>query len=108
MTDGRADRLALWLRELPFADQIQLTGITLVLEEIRRRRGDDLPHPYDESKLREAATPIASVREARELARLYANITPHPGPDGTNDHWRISNTATVFAETVEARFPAQF
>lgn len=106
--DGRAERLAQWIRALPLADQVHLTGTTLVLEGIRTRRGANLPYPYDEAKLREASTPRESVAEARRLADLYAGTEPHPGPDGVDDHWRISNMALVFAKTVEERFPGEF
>ncbi len=36
--DGRAERLAQWIRQLPLADQVHLTGTTVVLERIRQRR----------------------------------------------------------------------
>ncbi|HEY0249065.1 MAG TPA: hypothetical protein VGC45_12465 [Gryllotalpicola sp.] len=104
--DGWAERLAPWIRELPLADQVYLTGTTLILEEIRNRRGDDLPHPYDETKLREAATPWESAAEARKIAALYNGIAPHPGCDGVDDHWRISNICLMFAQTVETKFPS--
>lgn len=103
--DGRAERLAQWIRDLPLEDQVHLTGTTLVLEEIRQRRGASLPYPYDEARLREASRPHESAAEARRLAELYADVAPHPGPDGVDDHWRISNMSLVFAQTVEARFP---
>jgi hypothetical protein len=93
---------------LPLADQAHLIGTTLVLEEIRLRRGDDLPHPYNEAKLREASTPREAAAEALRLADLYAKIVPHAGPDGVDDHWRISTLSLVFAQTVEARFPNPF
>ncbi|WP_148061283.1 hypothetical protein [Frondihabitans sp. PhB188] len=83
---------------------MNLTGTTLVLEEIRNRRGADLPFAFDEARLREASTPEESVAEARRLSELYAGIAPHPGPDGVDDHWRISNMSLEFARTVESRF----
>jgi hypothetical protein len=48
------------------------------------------------------------VAEALRLADLYVKIVPHAGPDGVDDHWRISTFSLVFAQTVEARFPNQF
>lgn len=106
--DGRAERLAPWIRELPLSDQVHLTGTTLVLEEIRLRRGDSLPHPFDEAKLREASTPREAAVKARDLAQAYEGAPPHAGPDGVDEHWRISAMSLAFAEAVESRFPDQF
>lgn len=103
--DGRAERLARWIRRLPLADQVHLTGTTLVLERIRQRRGATLPHPYDEATLREAPLPRAAAAEARRIATLYATTPPHLGPDGIDDHQRIVNLCKSFADTVEARIP---
>lgn len=105
--DGRAERLALWIRELPLSEQVHLTGTTLVLEEIRLRRGNSLPHPFDEAKLREAPTPRAAVAEARGLAQAYEGAPPYAGPDGVDEHWRISAMSLAFAEAVESCFPDQ-
>ena len=49
--DGRAQRLAGWIREMDLADQVFITGTTLVLEGIRARRSD-LPVVYYEAALR--------------------------------------------------------
>lgn len=106
--DGRAERLAPWIRELPLSDQVHLTGTTLVLEEIRLRRGDSLPHPFDETKLREASTPREAVTEARALAHAYEGASPHAGSDGVDEHWRIFAMSLAFAEAIESRLPDQF
>ncbi|WFR67679.1 hypothetical protein P9139_04280 [Curtobacterium flaccumfaciens] len=103
--DGRAERLAQWIRQLPLADRAHLTGTTVVLERIRQRRGASLPHPYDEATLREAPLPRAAAAEARRIATLYAVAPPHLGPDGIDDHQRIANFCQSLADTVEARIP---
>lgn len=103
--DGRAERLAQWIRQLPLADQVHLTGMTVVLERIRQRRGATLPYPYDEAKLREAPVPSAAAAEARRIATFYAAAPLHLGPDGVEDHQRIVNLCQSFADTVEARIP---
>ena len=105
---GRGERLAPWIRELPLSDQVHLTGTTLLLEEIRLRRGDSLPHPFDEAKLREASTPREAATAARDLAHAYKAAAPHAGPDGVDKHWRISAMSFAFAEAVESRLPDQF
>lgn len=106
--DGRPERIAPWTRKLPLSDQVHLTGTTLVLEEIRLRRGASLPHPFDEARLREASTPREGATAARDLARAYEGAPPHAGPDGVEEHWRISAMSLAFAAAVESRFPGQF
>lgn len=101
--DGRAERLAQWVRSMSLADQVLITGTTLVLEEIRRRR-NDLPCPIDQEAIGEAATPSDAVRVARELASNYRTTEPHIGPDGVDEHWRVANMAAVVADAIEAHF----
>lgn len=101
--DGRAERLAPWIRTMPLQEQVLITGTTLVLEEIRNRR-DDLPFPIDEAAIREAPTPGESISAAESLADSYAAASPHIGPDGVDEHWRVSNMARVVADTIRARF----
>ncbi|TDW26910.1 hypothetical protein [Cryobacterium psychrophilum] len=103
---GRAERLAKWIREMSLADQVLITGSTVVLEEISERR-PDLPYAFDGAELREAATPAEAVTKARQLARLYADQPEHIGPDGVDEHWRISNLSRVMADRIEAHYPVQ-
>jgi hypothetical protein len=86
-------------------DQVFITGTTLILEEIRVRR-DDLPYPYDEAELREASTPDEAALKARELSKNYEGQPPHLGPDGVDDHRRISSLATALAERIESHYLA--
>ena len=101
--DGRAERLAQWVRSMPLADQALITGTTLVFEEIKSRR-NDLPYPIHEEAIREAATPSDAVRLAREIASTYRTAEPYIGPDGVDEHWRVANMAAIVADTIEARF----
>jgi hypothetical protein len=101
--NGRAERLAQWVRSMPLADQVLITGTTLVFEELKSRRSD-LPFAIDEEAIREAATPSEAVRVARELMAAYRTAPPHIGPDGVDEHWRVANMAAVVADTIEAHF----
>lgn len=102
MTVGRSD----WrhgVRKMELADQIFVTGTTLVFEDIRLRR-DDLPYPIDEAALREG-TPANAYQRALELSKAYAGQPSHPGEDGVDEHWRISNMARELAERIEKYHP---
>lgn len=101
--DGRAERLAPWIREMDLADQIFITGTTLVFEDIRLRR-DSLPVPFDEANLREG-TPAEVYSNAIALSEAYAKQPAHPGDDGIDEHWRISNMAREIAEHVARYHP---
>jgi hypothetical protein len=101
--DGRAERLAPWIRQMDLADQIFVTGTTLVFEDIRLRR-TDLPYPIDEASLRESS-PDEAYRLAMELSAAYAHQPPHSGNDGVNEHWRISNMARELAERIAKYHP---
>ena len=101
--DGRAERLAPWIRAMDLADQTFITGSTLVFEDIRLRR-DDLPVPYDEANLREG-TPAQAYRHAVELSDAYAKQPAHRGSDGVDEHWRISNMAREIAERIARYHP---
>jgi hypothetical protein len=60
---------------MDLADQVFITGTTLVLEEIRTRRSD-LPHSIDEVALRESSPP-----EARPEVRSYVDRLDKRGAD---------------------------
>lgn len=101
--DGRADRLAPWVRQMDLADQIFVTGTTLIFEDIRLRR-TDLPFPIDEASLREGS-PESAYRGAARLAAAYADQPPHPGDDGVDEHWRVANMARELAELIARYHP---
>ena len=101
--DGRAERLASWIREMDLADQVFITGSTLVLEDIRLRR-DDLPVTFDEADLREG-TPTGAYRHAVNLSNAYAEQPSHPGEDGIDEYWRISNLAREVSERIAKYHP---
>lgn len=101
--EGRAARLAGWIRNLDLADQIFITGTTLVLEDIRTRR-TDLPILFDEVVLRESE-PATAYRLALELADGYAGLPPAPGPDGVDENWRISNLTRELADRIANYHP---
>ena len=101
--DGRAEGLADWVRAMDLADQIFVTGTTLVLEDIRTRR-DDLPLPFDEAKLRESG-PEEAYELALELSEGYASFSPRPGLDGVDEHRRISNMTRELAERIAKYHP---
>ena len=102
-SDGRARRLAPWIRAMDLADQVFFTSSTLVLEDIRLRR-DDLPVQYDEATLREG-TPAQAYRRAVDLADAYGQQPVHRGRDGVDEHWRISNLALEIAERIVRYHP---
>ncbi|MDN5725254.1 MAG: hypothetical protein L0G99_04880 [Propionibacteriales bacterium] len=103
LNDGRAERLAPWVREMDLADQTFITGSTLILEDIRLRR-DDLPVTFEEADLREG-TPTEAYRHAVTLSRAYAEQPPHTGEDGIDEHWRISNLAREVSERIAKYHP---
>lgn len=100
---GRADRLAGWVREMDLADQIFITGTTLVLEDIRTRR-TDLPVPFDEAPLRESS-PSEAYRLALEIYLAYANLPSYLAPDGVDEHRRISNITKELADRIAKYHP---
>lgn len=101
--DGRAERLAGWVREMSLADQIFITGTTLALEEIRLRR-TDLHFPIDEAALRESS-PADAYRQALELSDAYAHQPAYEAPDDVDEHWRISNMAHELADRIAKYHP---
>lgn len=101
--DGRAERLVPWIREMDLADQVFITGSTLVLEDIRLRRGD-LPVAFDEAGLREG-TPTEAYHRAFGLSNAYAEQPAHPGEDGIDEHSRISNLAREVSERIAKYHP---
>ena len=103
--DGRAERLAPWVRAMALADQMLITGTTRVFEEINGRRRD-LPFGIDEVALRELHEPRQAAQLARTISNHYAGLTPSPAPDGVDEFWRISNMAKVVAETIDRYHPA--
>lgn len=103
LDEGRAARLAGWIRNLDLADQVFITGTTLVLEDIRTRR-KDLPLMFDEGVLRESE-PGTAYRLALELAEGYASLPPAPGPDGVDENWRISNMTRELADRIATHHP---
>lgn len=104
--NGRAERLAPWIRALPLDQQVLITGSTLVLEEIVLRRGSSLPNPVDAVSLREETDPRQAALLARTISGLYADLEPLAGPDGVDENWRISNLTKVIAETIDGAHPA--
>lgn len=103
LDEGRAARLAGWIRNLDLADQVFITGTTLVLEYIRTRR-TDLPMLFDEAVLRESE-PQAAYRLALELADGYSGLPAAPGPDGVDENWRISNMTRELADRIAKHHP---
>lgn len=88
---------------MSLADQIFITGTTLVLEEIRLRR-TDLHYPIDEVALREGS-PKSVYRAAVALSQAYAHQPEYEAPDEVDEHWRISNMARELAERVAKYHP---
>ncbi len=88
---------------MDLADQVFITGSTLVLEDIRLRRGD-LPVAFDEADLREG-TPAEAYRRAVGLSGAYAEQSSHLGADGIDEYWRISNLAREVAERIAKYHP---
>lgn len=103
LNDGRAERLAPWVRQMTLADQIFITGTTLVLEEVRLRR-KDLHYPIDEAVLREG-TPAEAYRKATELSRAYDHQPSYEAPDDVDEHWRIANISRELAELIAKYHP---
>lgn len=103
LDEGQTARLAGWIRNLDLADQIFITGTTLVLEDIRTRR-TDLPLLFDEAVLREGELATA-YRLALELADGYTGLPPAPGPDGVDENWRISNMTRELADRIAKHHP---
>jgi hypothetical protein len=101
----RARELAAWLRRMDVSDQIFLTGTMLVLRQIRERR-DDLPVPFDETRLGTAPTPEAAARYATWLSAAYRTQPPIAAPDGVDEHWRISSMSGAFAARIERVYPS--
>ena len=101
--DGRRERLAFWIREMDLADQVFITGSTLVFEDIRLRR-ETLPVSYDEAELREG-TPTQVYRRATDLSDAYSKQPSHYGEDGVDEHSRISNMAREIADRVAKYHP---
>ncbi|MDR7187090.1 hypothetical protein J2X85_004156 [Microbacterium trichothecenolyticum] len=101
--DGRAEQLAPWIREMDLADQVFITGATLILERIRLLR-NDLPYPFDEARLREG-TPDEAYGWATDLSDTYANQPPHDGNDGVDEHRRISTAAREIAGRIAKYHP---
>src|SRR5665647_977319 len=102
--DGRAERLAIWVRDMPLEDQLFITSTTLMLGEINLRR-NDLPFAIDEVALRELPDPREAALLARTISANYAGLPPSPAPDGVDEYWRISNMTRVMAETIERYHP---
>ena len=88
---------------MDLADQIFVTGTTLVLEELRINR-EDLPVSYDEVLLRESE-PADSYRLAISLVDAYTAQPPAPGSDGIDVHARIANMARELAERIAKYHP---
>jgi len=103
LDEGRAGRLAGWIRNLNLADQVFITGTTLVLEDIRIRRADP-PLLFDEAILRES-DPATAYRLALELSDGYAGLLPAPGPDGVDENWRISSMTRELANRIAEHHP---
>lgn len=96
--DRRSDSLAAWIRQTDLADQIFITGTTLILEDIRLRRSD-LPFPIDERALRES-DPQTAYRLARCLSDAYAQFS-----DGVDGYPRISGLANELANRIAKYHP---
>lgn len=105
VNDGRAERLAQWVREMPLQSQVLITGTTLVLEEIAGRR-KDLPYPVDFVGLRESEDPTTAAALARSISSRYDGLAPAIGADGVDENWRISNMTKVVAEAIEQFYPS--
>jgi hypothetical protein len=88
---------------LDLADQVFITGTTLVLEDIGARR-TDLPLLFDEAVLRESE-PGKAYRLALKLADGYAGLPPAPGPDGVDESSRISNMTRELADRIAKHHP---
>lgn len=97
---------ARWLQAMNLSDQIFITGTVMVLEQIRVRREPlgDLPLVYDESRIRDAATPEIAVRTAREISAAFAGRPAYAAPDGVDEHWRVANMTREVAARIEGVF----
>lgn len=104
-TAPRGPEFAPWLRRMDISDQIFLTGTSLVLREIRLRRGFGLPVPFDERLLCTAPTPEQAARHALALSAAYAEQPPFAAPDGVDEHWRISSMTGAFAARIRSAYP---
>jgi hypothetical protein len=101
----RAERLAPWIRDLDLADQVTLTGATLLLEEIRERAVGKLPYNYDAAQLRESP-PRVAYELASRLEAVYAQVdVPRPAPDGIDDNSRVVTLMRNFKEIIERTHP---
>ncbi|MFS0701843.1 hypothetical protein AB6N24_17865 [Cellulomonas sp. 179-A 4D5 NHS] len=78
-----------------------ITGTALLFEQIAERR-HDLPYPLDTARILEAPTPANAAAAARDIEQRYAGLLAAPGPDGVDEHWRISNMAGLVAGIIDS------
>ena len=106
MQNTQTNQAPRWLQAMNLSDQIFVTGTVMVLEGIRLRRAPlgDLPYVYDESRIRDAATPELAVRAAREISAAFEGCPPYAAPDGVDEHWRVANMSREVASRIEGVF----
>lgn len=91
-----AERLASWVREMPLASQVAVTGATLILADVKANNPgafDDL----DEALLREASTPEEARDYARQLSAQWI------GSDHPEAH-RVVGLCDMIVEKINDRF----
>lgn len=52
--------------------------------------------------IREAATQSDAVHAAGGLSASYGTAKPRTGPDGADEHWRVTRMAAAVAVTIKA------
>jgi len=91
-----AEGLASWVREMPLASQVTITGATLMLANIKTSNPgafDDL----NEALLREASTPEEARDYARRLAAQWEG-------NAQSDAHKVAALCDLIAERITDRF----
>lgn len=94
-----AERLAPWVRSMPLADQILVTGTTLLLADVKARN-PGMFVDVDEVALRESSLPETARQLATTVAELYRS-------DDSADGRRVAGLCTKVAETIDRNFPGR-
>lgn len=95
--------LAAWVRQLSLADQVFLTGSTLLLERIRLHHGELAP-AIDEGVLREGS-PREALAEAQRLRAAFSSRAPLAAADSSDDSARVVGLARALADLIERAHP---
>lgn len=94
-----AERLATWVRQMPLADQILVTGATLILADVKARN-PGVFDALDEVALRESQLPADAARVAASAASRYQSVA-------TEDGRRVVSLCNRIAEVVIQNFPVE-